>query len=116
MAAGAELRRPGQLRRLRLQARGSGRGPGHARRGDAPPGGAPCLVRPPDLEQVWGAGGPPRAAEVPYLRGASQWGYVPTADGGYARKALPPIELDYEPLHWHTTIATVDRESIANLP
>jgi hypothetical protein len=79
-------------------------------------GGAPCLVRSLDLEHVSSAAGSPQASEVTYLRAASQCGYTPTGDGGYARKALPPIELDYEPLHWHTRIATVDRDSIANLP
>jgi len=79
-------------------------------------GGAPCLVRSLDLTYASSSAGSPQASEVTYLKAATQCGYSLKPDGSYARRTLPPVEFDYEPLNWHTQIATVDRESVANLP
>lgn len=79
-------------------------------------GGQPCLVRSLDLDYASSSSGSPQQSQVTYLRSATQHGYHLLPGGGYSRKSLPPIELEYEPLVWDETVRTVDPESVANLP
>ncbi|HEX4423449.1 MAG TPA: SpvB/TcaC N-terminal domain-containing protein, partial [Kofleriaceae bacterium] len=79
-------------------------------------GGAPSLVRSLDLAYASSGAASPQATEVSYLASITQCGYARGADGSYARRALPPLELAYQPLAWNTEIQTVDRASLANLP
>lgn len=75
-------------------------------------GGDACLVRSLDLEYA-----PSQApSRISYLTSATQSGYHPLPGGGSARKSLPPVEFDYEPLRWDPTVRTVEPDSVANLP
>ena len=78
--------------------------------------GAACLVRSLDLAYAASAAGSPQATDVTYLASVTQFGYANNADGSYSKRGLPPVALDYEPLQWHTAIATVDPGLVANLP
>jgi len=73
-------------------------------------GGQPTLVRSLDLAHAPSDGG-----EVSYLASATQCGYAPI-DGGYSKRSLPPLEFDYQPPTWNTTVRAPDHESVASLP
>lgn len=75
-------------------------------------GGAASLVRSLDLDYVSSA--PP--SRITYLRSATQSGYHRLPGGDYAKKSLPPVAFDYEPLQWDQTVRTVEPASVANLP
>ncbi len=79
-------------------------------------GGTPCLVRSLDLSYVPSSAGSPQASDVTYLESATQCGYARNTDGSYAKVMLPSIALEYEALQWHSTIETVDCQSVSNLP
>jgi RHS repeat-associated protein len=79
-------------------------------------GGQPCLVRSLDLAYASSGDGSPQPTQLTTLRSATQCGYHVLPDGTYARKAMPPVELDYEPLRWDPTVRTVDAASVADLP
>ncbi|MCD4731548.1 MAG: insecticidal toxin complex protein, partial [Bacteroidales bacterium] len=54
--------------------------------------------------------------EVTYLKSITQTGYIKKADGTYSKKALPPMEFDYQRLNWEKEIKVVSKENIANAP
>ena len=73
-------------------------------------GATPCLVRSTDFTHV----------EVPTLTrlaAATQPGYIRALGAtSYTRKALPPLELGYALPEIHTTVQSVDKASVADVP
>ena len=79
-------------------------------------GDEPHLIRSLDLEYEASSINDSGQAEVTYLKTISQSGYIKKADGGYAKKSLPPMELSYQRLKWNDEVKIVDRESAVNAP
>lgn len=81
-------------------------------------GGQPTLVRSLDFDHSLSdqqATEQERPAELTYLTGITQIGYVRT-DEGYSRKALPRLSFDYEWLRWDTEPKSVSSESLVHAP
>jgi len=72
-------------------------------------GASPCLVK--SLILTYN-----QTDTFTFLTSVSQKGYIRKADGTYTEKALPPIDFTYEQLGWDTTIKTLPKESLENLP
>lgn len=70
-------------------------------------GGTPTLVRSLDLDY---------RAGVALLAAVTQRGYARRPDGTLSSRALPPVELDYQPLAWSDEVRTVTPEDAAHLP
>jgi RHS repeat-associated protein len=69
----------------------------------------PCLVRSLDFEYDFGA-------SFTFLKSVVQKGFIRKADETYSEKSLPPFEFTYEKLGWDTTVKTLPKESLENLP
>ncbi len=54
--------------------------------------------------------------EVNYLGTIMESGYVRKPDGSYAKKSLPPLDLQYEALQWSTTVMTAHQNDLVDLP
>ena len=72
-------------------------------------GAEPCLVRSLDLEFN-------SSASFTFLKSITQKGFIRKPDGSYSEKSLPPVEFDYEPLHWNTEVKSLPKESFENFP
>lgn len=72
-------------------------------------GAQPCLVR--SLNLLYS-----ESTAFTFLTAIIQKGYIRKENGAYSEKALPPVELTYEPLGWNTDIKTVPPESLRNWP
>jgi RHS repeat-associated protein len=53
--------------------------------------------------------------EVSYLKTITQNGFI-RRDNHYYKKSLPPLEFEYQRLHWNTEVRVVDGVSIINAP
>ncbi|PHN01150.1 SpvB/TcaC N-terminal domain-containing protein [Flavilitoribacter nigricans] len=83
---------------------------------DGTPFGKDYLVRSLDLHYQPSSINNAGQTEVTYLQSITQAGYIRKTDDTYSKKSLPPMEFQYQNLHWNTQVRTVDKESIANLP
>ncbi len=55
-------------------------------------------------------------SETTYLSSAQQAGFIKKEDGSYSKKALPPIDFEYQSADWNKTIHEVDSAHLANTP
>ena len=74
------------------------------------------LVRSLDLKYEPSSINESSQTEVNYLKQITQNGYIRKPGGDYSKKSLPPMEFNYQNLHWNKEIKTVSKESIANAP
>lgn len=72
-------------------------------------GGTPTLVRSLDLDYRGDA-------DVTLLASVTQRGYARRPDGTLSSRALPPVELEYQPLTWSAEVHVVDAADAADLP
>src|SRR5262249_52660235 len=73
--------------------------------------GRPTLVRSLDLAHQLSDD-----REVSYLASATQCGYAPLPGGGYSKRSLPALELEYQQPAWSSRVRLPDPESVASLP
>lgn len=81
-------------------------------------GGMPVLVRSIDFDHALSnqqQAEVERPAELTYLTGITQKGYVRNGNG-YSSKALPRMTFDYEWLHWNTVVKEVSKENLVHAP
>ncbi|MEL7124161.1 MAG: SpvB/TcaC N-terminal domain-containing protein, partial [Bacteroidota bacterium] len=81
--------------------------------------GEPTLVRSLDLEYLSSEdlkAKSNRPAELTYLIGVSQKGYIRKPDGSYASKALPKMTFDYQWLNWNTQVKEVEQTQLQGSP
>ncbi len=83
-------------------------------------GGRPTLVRSLDLSYAGNAVDQPidgdQPIDVALLTSVTQRGYTRRPDGTLSVRALPPVQLDYQPLVWSTEVRTVHADDAAHLP
>ncbi|SHJ41213.1 SpvB/TcaC N-terminal domain-containing protein [Aquimarina spongiae] len=81
--------------------------------------GTPTLVRSLDFEYLSSASlkeKTDRPAELTYLVGIIQKGYIRKSNETYAVKALPKMTFDYQWLDWNTEVKEVSRENLRHTP
>ncbi|UII33140.1 insecticidal toxin complex protein [Fulvivirga ulvae] len=81
--------------------------------------GTATLVRSLDFEYLTSDGlkeKSTRPAELSYLTGIIQKGYIKKADNSYSVKVMPKMSFDYQWLNWNTEIKAVKAESLLNAP
>ncbi len=72
-------------------------------------GDKPCLVRSVEL-------GYEKSETFTFLKSITQQGYICKPDGSYSSLAMPPVEFNYQPLGWDTTIQSITTGNIENAP
>src|SRR5262249_33286792 len=82
---------------------------------------AACLVRSLDIDYRYfqsSSATPPevRNMEVDYPVAVRLTGWVKTGPTTYNKASLPPFELNYQELSWHTAIQNVSRANFENAP
>ncbi len=81
--------------------------------------GTPTLVRSLDFEYISSEAlkeKTNRPAELTYLIGMTQKGYILKPDNTYSVKALPQMTFDYQWLNWNTETKTVSEDNLVNAP
>lgn len=81
--------------------------------------GTATLVRSLDLEYLSSEGlkeKTDRLAELTYLVGVIQKGYILKPDNTYSVKAMPKMTFDYQWLHWNTEVKTVSEANLIHAP
>jgi len=79
--------------------------------------GSRCLVRSTDLAYLHDEAAPdPGGPQISFLRAVTQTGYRRSPGGGYVKRSLPPIELEYSQPTVDDTVRDVDPANLANLP
>ncbi|MBL6447658.1 insecticidal toxin complex protein [Fulvivirga sp. 29W222] len=85
------------------------------------PFGRNYLVRTLELDHKGSSINDSGQTEVNYLISITQAGYIRLYDEestpiGYSRKALPPLEFDYQQLQWNTEVRNVSQQNLVHTP
>ncbi len=78
----------------------------------------PTLVRSLDLKYINSdSENTDRETELEFLQSITQVGYVWMADENrYSKKALPPMEFEYQSLQWNHQIKTIEKQDLVHSP
>ena len=55
-------------------------------------------------------------SDLSLLTSVTTKGYFKKEDGSYAEKAMPPLEFDYEKVHWNTQVKTISKDNLEHIP
>ncbi|WP_198315769.1 SpvB/TcaC N-terminal domain-containing protein [Chitinophaga tropicalis] len=76
----------------------------------------PCLIRSLDLTYKGSSINNSGLHEVTYLSAVIQSGYIRRPDNTYSKQSFPPLEFQYQELHWNKSIHNVSPESTLHMP